>query len=73
MVAQQRGHLYSPRLGTAVACIENIDASTALIDALGQSKALNVFRLDGEQWKMLHHHAAPLEADITPGLSFSSS
>ncbi len=57
----------------AVACIENIDASTALIDALAQTKALNVFRLDGEEWKMLHHHAAPLEADITAGLSFSSS
>lgn len=56
-----------------VTCIENIDASTALIDSLAQAKAMNIFRLAGENWKMLHHHAAPLEIPGFEEFSFPFS
>jgi hypothetical protein len=43
-----------------VTCIENIDASRQLTDVLIQAQATNIFRWEGGQWRMTHHHASPL-------------
>ncbi len=50
--------LYGQTAG--VVCLENIDTAQIAGAAILQTRANNLFRLVGGQWKMLEHHAAPV-------------
>ena len=43
-----------------VSCLENIDMNQVRRAGVLQTRATNVFRLAGEEWKMLEHHALPM-------------
>ncbi|MPZ12963.1 MAG: hypothetical protein GEU73_00795 [Chloroflexi bacterium] len=44
-----------------VTCMENLDSSAGFVASMTQARARNAFRLTDGEWKMLHHHARPVE------------
>ena len=43
-----------------VSCLENIDMNQVRRAGVLQTRATNIFRLAGDEWKMLEHHALPM-------------
>ncbi|MGH2524682.1 MAG: nuclear transport factor 2 family protein [Anaerolineales bacterium] len=43
-----------------VTCIENIDMSNVAGTGILHTRATNVYRRAGDEWKMLEHHAIPI-------------
>jgi len=49
-----------------VNCLENVDTGQVVGAALIQTRATNIFRRVGVDWKLLEHHAVPLPPHATP-------
>jgi ketosteroid isomerase-like protein len=54
-----------------VTCLENIDTGQVAGAGLIQTRATNIFRRVGAEWKLLEHHAVPAQGGAQPLEPFS--
>lgn len=54
-----------------VLCLENIDTGRVAGAGLIQTRAVNLFRLEAGEWKLLEHHASPAAGGGRPVEPFS--